>query len=225
MVSFNPPKNNYDGDNDDAEGVVNENVVIDDEEVRNEEAMKIYELAADFTNQCSLEPRSAGDTQDEFEDDLREMMATVEECDGDNMDGMKAIIDGWINTEDTDFCKQELADEVKALLDLDVICNLKEPENDKDEQEDEADAAKPKAIVTTENWNQLATRLKTLSVEIAELGDNFCLVSTGVADAEDDLRRVFRKMNNAKNAGKAKKLTMSGRQSNLMAFMHKVPPK
>ena len=106
-----------------------------------------------------------------------------------------------------------------------MICNLKEPENDKDEQEDEADAAKPKAIITTENLNQLATQLKTLSVKIAELGDNFGLVSTGVADAEDDLRRVFRKMNNAKNEGKAKKLAMSGRQSNIMAFMHKVTPK
>ena len=126
------------------------------------------------------------------------------------------MIDGWINTEDTDFCQQELADEVEALLDLDVICNLKDPENDndndkdKDQPEDKA-AAKPKATITTEDFNQLATQLKTLSVKIAELGDIFGLVSTGVSDAEDDLRRVFRNMNNAKNAEKAKKLAMSAR--------------
>ena len=119
-----------------------------------------------------------------------------------------------------------MADEVEALLDLDVIYNFKEPENDndndeeKDELEDEA-AAKPKATITTEDLNQLATQLKTLSVNIAELGDNFGLVSTAMSDAEDDLRRVFRKMNNAKNAEKAKKLAMSGMQSNVMEFMHK----
>ena len=71
------------------------------------------------------------------------------------------MIDGWINTKDTDFCQQELDDEVEALLDLDVICNLKEPENDndidkdKDEPEDDA-AAKPKATITTEDLNQLS---------------------------------------------------------------------
>ena len=37
----------------------------------------------------SLEPRSDIDTPDEFEDALREMMETVEECDGEDMDGMK----------------------------------------------------------------------------------------------------------------------------------------
>ena len=93
-----------------------------------------------------LEPRSASDTPDEFEDALREMMATVEECDGEDMDRMKEMIDGWINTEDTDFCQQELADEVEALLYIDVICKLKDPENDndndkdKDELEDESSA-------------------------------------------------------------------------------------
>ena len=69
--------------------------------------------------------------------------------------------------------------------------------------------------------NQLATQLKTLSVNIAELGENFGLVSTGVSDAEDELRRVFRKMNNVNNADKANKLVMSGRHSTVMAFMHK----
>ena len=82
----------------DAEGVVNDTVVTDDEEVGDEEAKKIYELAADFTKKHSLEPRSASDTPDKFEDALREMMATVEECDGEDMDGTKEIIDGWINT-------------------------------------------------------------------------------------------------------------------------------
>ena len=153
-------------------------------------------------------------------------MATVEECDGEDMNGMKEIIDGWINTEDTDICQQELADEVEALLDLDVICNLKEPENDndndkdKDEPEDKS-AAKPKATITTEDLNKLANQLKTLSVKIAELGENFGLVSTGVSDAENYLRRVFRNTNSANNAEKSKKLSMGDRQSNVMAFMHK----
>ena len=77
------------------------------------------------------------------------------------------------------------------------------------------------ATITTEDLNQLATQLKTLSVKIAELGENFGLVSTGVSDAEDYLRRVFRKMNNAKNVDKAKKLAISGRQSYVIAIMHK----
>ena len=48
----------------DAEGVVNDTVVTDDEEVGDEEAKKIYELAAYFTKNNSLEPRSASDTPD-----------------------------------------------------------------------------------------------------------------------------------------------------------------
>ena len=113
LFSFEPPTNNDDvvlledgdtagadiggnGDDDElvednvddyvhAEGVVNDTVVTDDEEVGDEEAKKIYELAADFTKNNSLEPRSASDTPDKFEDSLREMMATVEECYGEDV--------------------------------------------------------------------------------------------------------------------------------------------
>ena len=60
-----------------------------------------------------------------------------------------------------------------------------------------------------------------MSVKITELGDNFVLVSTGVSDAEDDLQSVLRKSNNARNAEKSKKLSMSGSQTNVMVFMHK----
>ena len=89
--------------------------------------------------------------------------------------------------------------------DVFLFCNLKELENYndndkyKDGPEDEY-AAKPKATITTEDLNQLATQLKIFSVKIAELGGDFGLVSTAVSDAEDDLRHVFRKMNNVNNA-------------------------
>ena len=98
-------EDNGDGDVDSKE-VVNDTFVTDNKEVGDEEFKKIYELDADFTKNNSLKPRSASYTPDEFEDALMEMMETVEQCDGEEMDYMKEMIDRWINTEDTDFCQQ-----------------------------------------------------------------------------------------------------------------------
>ena len=73
-----------------------------------------------------------------------------------------------VEMEDSTFCQEVLAEEVKESLDLDVLCQLKEVPDEDDEVEDEEDekedAAQAKPV-TSDMVNALAARLKTLSVE------------------------------------------------------------
>ncbi len=53
-------------------------------------------------------------------------------CDKNNTEDMEAMMNGWVEMEDSNFCRQVLDEEVSwSLLDLDVLCKLKEvPEGD-----------------------------------------------------------------------------------------------
>ena len=157
-------------------------------------------------------------TANDFDDALWEMAVSLAECDKKNGEDIEAILDSWVEMEDSTFCQEVLAEEVKESLDLDVLCQLKEVPDEDDEVEDEEDekedAAQAKPV-TSDMVNALAARLKTLSVEIGELGQEFCEVSRNIDDNTDQLRHVYRKMNFQKMAKKQS----SARQSMISAFM------
>jgi len=49
----------------------------------------------------------------------------------------KSLVDGWVSMEDNEQCNSLLAEEVNQLMDLEVLCDLKQLsiENDKDNDE------------------------------------------------------------------------------------------
>ena len=79
-----------------------------------------------------------------------------------------------------------------------MLCQLKEApgteEHDDKEDEETYIVIQPKPV-TSETISDLAARLKTLAVEIGELGEGFCSASMHVSDSEELLRLAFRKMN------------------------------
>ena len=86
-----------------------------------------------------------------------------------------------------------------------------------DDEETAEVAVQAKQPVTTEIVNEIASKLKSLSVQIGELGPDFCEVTRTINDGTDELRSVMRKMKYQKLA---KKLS-SGRQSLMSVFARK----
>ena len=66
--------------------------------------------------------------------------------------------------------------------------------------------------------NDLAAKLKALSVQVGDMGEEFASVSFGISDLSIELRSRFRRLSPKGKGGKPKK---EGRQSNMQAFLKK----
>ena len=181
------------------------------------DAKDVFDRISSFAKSNTLKPNASGNTN-EFDDAIWEMMLAVDECDENDSDNIEAMMNGWVATEDTEFCKELLVDEVSGSLELDVLCQLKEApgaEEDDDEEDEETEIVTQPKPATSETISDLAARLKTLSVEIGALGEGFSSASMHVSDSEELLRLAFRKMNMNKIAKKQD----SGRQTHMGGFM------
>ena len=94
------------------------------------------------------------------------------------------------------------------LMDLEVLCNLKELAIENDNEND-LEEDKPREPVTFDEVNNLAIQLKTLQVQIGALGGKYHAVTLAMSEAYDDLLSVYRK-NKTKNIKETE-----GRQSSI----------
>ena len=70
----------------------------------------------------------------EFDEALLEMTNAVKEANPQNRVEMQKMVEGWVSIEDSEFCQDVMAAEVEELMDLDVLCDLKNnPQEDADE--------------------------------------------------------------------------------------------
>ena len=79
--------------------------------------------------------------------------------------------------------------EVNELMSIDALCNLTKPVND-DDEDDEADdnqTSNDTILVTPESINELATKLKSMSVDIGKMGPEFANAAMEVEDASDSI--------------------------------------
>ena len=99
--------------------------------------------------------------------------------------------------EDNEQCNNLLASEIDRLMDLEVLCNLKElaieKDNENDEEEDALDEDKPREPVIFDEVNNLTIQLKTPQVQIGALGGEYHAVTLAMSEAYDDLLSVYRK--------------------------------
>ena len=178
------------------------NIEDDDEDaMTEEEARSVFTLPADFSKKNDCQPKP-GEIMNEFDEILWEMALAVEEYDGDNLDAMKEMVEGWIVTEDTDYCHEVLANEVEALIDIDELCHWKKAKwrEDEDDGNDEGlDAAEgPKKACDSESVNALAAKLKALSVEVDNLGNEFSAIAVAVNDASDNVCSAYWRIKSTK---------------------------
>ena len=101
-----------------------------------------------------------------------------------------------------------LAEERDELMDIDVLCNLKEVV-DEEEEDDEEDNVSPETtsptVVSYDDVNDLATQLKALAVQIGTLGDEYTGAAIAANDASEEIRGAFRKSKNEKTRKKQAK--------------------
>jgi hypothetical protein len=105
------------------------------------------------------------------------------------------------------------------MMDLEVLCNLKQVslEDDEDDDGDDLEEDKPRQPVTFDEVNNLAIQLKTLQVQIDALGGEYHAATLAVSDAYDDLLSIYRKNKN-KEISKKQKASI---QASIKAFFKK----
>ena len=162
----------------------------------------VFNLLAEFVEKNDCKP--TGTKVNDFDAVLEEMVLTVKQCDGDDLEDMKRMVDGWISMEDTEFCKDLLANEVEELMDIDTLCQLKPDANEAEEEDadDEIEDAGPKEPISYDAMNEWAAQLKAISVKIAASGEDYAAAAMSVSDASENVRSAFRKANNKKKASK-----------------------
>ena len=89
----------------------------------------------------SQSPQWGSHVTNDFDDILWEMAVAVGEC-GKDVGSMKAMVEGWVEMEDNEFCTDMLAEKVNGLMAIDSLCNLRgnagdEANNDEDDSEDD----------------------------------------------------------------------------------------
>ena len=134
---------------------------------------------------------------EEFDEIVWERALAVKECSINNPEAKKSLVDGWVSMEDNEQCNNLLAEEVNQLMDLEVLCNLKQVslEDEEDDDGDDLEEDKPRQPVTFDEVNNLAIQLKTLQVQIGALGGEYHAVTLAMSEAYNDLLSVYRKNN------------------------------
>ena len=145
----------------------------------------------------------------EFDEALLEMTNAVKEADPQNRVEMQKMVEGWVSIEDSEFCRDVMTAEAEELMDLDVLCNLKDDpqedaEDDKSDDEEVVEAGS-KEPITAEYVNDLAAKLKSLSVQVGDMGEEFASVSFGISDLSIELSSRFRRLSPKGKGGKPKK--------------------
>ena len=105
------------------------------------------------------------------------------------------------------------------MMDLGIICKLKQAaiDSDGEDEMDDDEVTKSKEIAF-DTINELDGRLKSLQVEIDELGCDYSSISSvEVSDAVDKLYAIHRRNENARKSAKRN----NSRQTNILAFSEK----
>ena len=90
--------------------------------------------------------------------------------------------DEWVSMEDNDFCHEVLAAKVEELMDLDILYQIKDVpvEEDDDKAAVKTEDTEPTVPISADAVNDLATRLKAISVELEQFGETPLAISLSV---------------------------------------------
>jgi len=107
------------------------------------------------------------------------------------------------------------------LIDLEVLCQLKEmliKGNDEgSEDEDFLEEDKPRKPVTFDEVNTLAVQLKSLQVQISQLGGEYHAAALAMGNYYDDLLSIYCNNENREISRKQK----ATHQTSITAFINK----
>ena len=114
------------------------------------------------------------------------------------------MIEAWVTTEDNDFYSAVKADQINKMIEVYVLCKLRELEVDnKDEDVDvEEEPCNSREPVTIEAVNGLVAQLKSLQVQASEIGGECHAAALALKDTSDHLWSAYYKNHNSKVAKK-----------------------
>ena len=107
--------------------------------------------------------------------------------------------------EENDYTHELLADEINAMMEVDVLCKLSDlsvkDEGEGEDEEDEAINSK-REPVSFDEVNALAVQLKSLQVQASELGKDYHAVYLALGNASNSIWSIYHKQQNTKKAKK-----------------------
>jgi hypothetical protein len=129
----------------------------------------MYNIVAEFAKNNNILADDTGGQVLDFDEAFFEMARSLEEIenDGDNIVEVRRLIEGWIETEDTEYCQELLSEEVHTLMDINAMCKLSKVA---EEVEDEAGITtlEPKEPALFDDVNEIATIIKSLSSRLGK---------------------------------------------------------
>jgi hypothetical protein len=115
----------------------------------------------------------------DFDKAFFEMARSLEEIenDGDIIVEVRRLIEGWIETENTEYCWELLSEEVYTLMNADVMCKLFKVAEEVEDEDDnkntilDVTTLEPKEPASFDDVNEIATMIKYLSMQACKLGE------------------------------------------------------
>ena len=148
------------------------------------------------------------------------MALAVQEC-KISMQAKNKLVEGLVSMEENQQCNNLLIEEIDQLMDLEVLCQLKEMsiEGNDEGSEDEVflEEDKPREPVTFDEVNALAVQLKSLQVQISQLGGEYHAVSVAIGNYYNDLLSIYCKNENRELSRKQK----ATHQTSITTFINK----
>jgi hypothetical protein len=185
------------------------------QQLTDEEAFEMYNIVTEFAKNKDILTDDTGGQVLDFDKAFFEMARSLEEIenDGDSIVKVRRLIEGWIETEDTEYYWGLLSEEVHMLMDVDAMCKLSKVA---EEVEDKADVTtlEPKEPAMFDDVNQISTMIKCLSVQACGLGEEFGNAAVALYDASNTIRAIYRKMENVCRVSKMK----NAKQTCIKAF-------
>jgi hypothetical protein len=213
LIDYNQPPANIDNNIVATSDTAAETVTTDQHDSNVEDV-----LAEVFVFVESHDCKPIGDN--ELDEIIWELALAVQTC-KISTQAKNDLIEGWVSMEDNQQCNGILVEEIVQLMDLEVLCQLKEMSiegNDEDsEDEDFLEEDKPTKPVTFDEVNALAVQLKSLQVQISQLGGEYHAVALGVGTDYDNLLSIYRKNENRELSRKLK----AAHQTLITAFINK----
>ena len=149
---------------------------------------------------------------------MNEMALTFEEhVKGGTMKAMTKMMEGWVSMESNEFSIETAVSDVKEGLSIEELCGLKNEDNTVEVDDCDEPEEPVTKMPSQEELNEVAIKLKAMSVMIGEMPKEFSKYSQQINDASEGLRSTLRKVQGQRRGNKAN----NSRQGSLLPFLPK----
>jgi hypothetical protein len=180
--------------------------------------MKLFQLAKQFATDHDNCQRTNASMSD-YDFMINELVIAIKNT---SLENATELIDGWVNMEDSDYCKDVQKEEVEEIMqNAGMLIDLQSADVDDDGgEEDDKEPAAPKVAASLDRLEEMAGILKECSIELDSFDGDFGDLAEELNDASNKVQSRMR-LHKAKTLKKTKVVVAEKkfRQTNVRAFL------